>query len=586
MTNRPMCTYTISMPAPHTHLFHLTIALDGLVGPQVDLVLPSWTPGSYMIREFARHVQGFAASTADGAPLPWQKSAKDMWCIATGGAAQVTVQYQVYANDLTVRTSQLDGSHGYFNGANVFMYVPGRTNEQLRLIVETPPGWQVSTGLTPLPNAAQTDAHHAFTALDYDELLDCPVECGTQRLLSFTVDAIPHQIALWGHGNADEARLVADTKRIVETQRTFFGGLPYAHYTFLLHLTDGKGGGLEHRNSVTNQIDRWSFRTERSYERYLALTSHELFHAWNVKRLRPAPLGPFNYRVENYTRLLWLAEGATSYYDELLLVRAGLMRPERYLEHLAERMVALQNQPGRHMQSLEQSSFDAWIKFYRPDEHSTNTSISYYVKGNLVCLLLDMQIRAQTGGTRSLDDVLRLLFARYPANGPGIPEDGGVLDAVETVAGTGDGQYRAFFARYIAGTEELDYAGALATVGIEPRWSRRGPQAWLGLSFKRQGGRTLVATVRADGPATPAGVYADDELLALDGWRVNEERLNARLAEHSPGTVVRLTLFRGDALIEVPVTLAEAPADALELALLAEPSQAQTQAYRNWLLGV
>ncbi len=582
-----MITYTIAMPAPHSHLFHVSVELDGLSGPHLDLILPSWTPGSYMIREYARHVQAFAAHDDDGAPLPWRKLAKDTWRIETGGAAKVVAHYQVYANDLTVRTSHLDGTHGYFNGATVFMYAPGRTAERLRLIVEPAPGWHVTTGLAPIAGdavvAEPRPERHLFLANDYDELIDCPVECGQHRVLTFSVDGIPHELAIWGHGNEDEARLLADTRRIVEAQRDFFGGLPYSRYCFILHLTDGRGGGLEHRNSVTNQIDRWSFRPERSYERYLSLTSHELFHVWNVKRLRPAALGPFDYRAENYTRLLWLVEGATSYYDDLLLVRAGLMRPERYLERLADEIVSLQSQPGRHLQSLEQSSFDAWIKLYRPDENSANSSISYYLKGSLVCLLLDMAIRRHTGGGRSLDDVLRLLYERYPISGPGIPEEGAVLAAVEEVAGEADGAFRELFARYISGVDELDYADGLAVVGLEPRWSRRGPRAWLGLSLRRKGERTVVSAVRSDGPAYAAGVYPDNELLAIDGWRVDSERLNARLEERAPGSVARLTLFRGDALVEVPVTLAEAPADALALVPMADRSEAQVQAFKDWL---
>ncbi len=582
-----MITYTIAMPAPHSHLFHISVELDGLTGPHVDLVLPSWTPGSYMIREYARHVQAFTASSDAGGSLAWHKLAKDTWRVETGGATRVVARYQVYANDLTVRTSHLDGSHGYLNGATALMYVPGRTAEQLRVSVEAPAGWRVTTGLAPLPGDALTaeprPERHIFTAADYDELVDSPIECGPHRLLTFEVDGIPHEIAIWGRGNEDEARLLADTRRIVEVQRDFFGGLPYSRYSFILHLTDGRGGGLEHRNSVTNQVDRWSFRPERSYERYLSLTSHELFHVWNVKRLRPAPLGPFDYRAENYTRLLWLVEGATSYYDELLLVRAGLMRPERYLERLGEEIVNLHSQPGRRLQSLEQSSFDAWIKLYRPDENSVNSSISYYLKGSLVCLLLDLEVRLHTRSRRSLDDVLRLLYSRYPISGPGIPEEGAVLAAFEEVCGA-DGQvFGELFARYISGVEELDYAEAFTVVGLELRWQRRGPRAWLGLSTRRQGERTLVSAVRADGPAYTAGVYADDELLAIDGWRVGDDRLNARLDEREPGAVARLTLFRGDALLEVPVTLAEAPPDAVELVPAPERTEAQLRAYRAWL---
>jgi predicted metalloprotease with PDZ domain len=576
-----MITYTVAMPAPHSHLFHVTLELDGLEGAYVDLILPAWTPGSYMIREYARHLQAFAATAHGTGELPWQKLAKDCWRVQTGGAQAIRVRYQVFAHDLTVRTSHLDGTHGYFNGATLFLFAPGRTDEPITLQIDLPAGWIATTGLEPFEQQV-LDGRATFRADSYDQLVDSPVECGTQRLLPFEVDGIPHRIAIWGRGNEDEARLLEDTRRIVEAQRAFFGGLPYPHYTFILHLTDGRGGGLEHRNSVTNQLDRWTFRPERSYERYLSLTSHELFHVWNVKRLRPAPLSRFDYRAENYTRLLWLMEGGTSYYDELLLVRAGLLRPERLLEKLGEQIVALQSQPGRLLQSVEQSSFDAWIKLYRPDENSLNSSISYYLKGALVCWLLDMELRARSGGAASLDELLRLLYARYPEHGPGIPEDGAVQAAAEELLNE-PGALHAFFRRFVAGTDELDYKRACDILGLELRWKRRGPEAWLGLSLKRQGERTLVAHVRADGPAFVAGVYADDELLALDGSRINEERLNARLAERSPGETVRLTLFRGDTLVELSVRLAAAPADQLELAPVAEPSASQRAIYAAWL---
>ncbi|MBX0329314.1 M61 family peptidase [Oscillochloris sp. ZM17-4] len=490
-----MITYTITMPEPHTHLFHVEVVIDAVTSSVLDLVLPGWTPGSYMIREYARHVQEFAALGPDGAALPWRKTAKDTWRVEAGAAGAALVRYKVYANELTVRTSHLDASHGYFNPSTLCMYVPGRTEEPLGVHVDAPEGWRVSTALELGDRGQGTGdrGREVFVAQDYDELVDSPFECGTQRVLPFTVDEVPHEIVIWGRGNEDEARLVADTRRIVEVQRDMFDGLPYPHYSFILHLTDGRGGGLEHRNSVTNMVDRWTFRPERSYERYLSLTSHELFHVWNVKRLRPAPLGPFDYRSENYTRLLWFVEGVTSYYDELLLVRAGLMQPGRFLEKLADEILALQGQPGRHVQSLEESSFDAWVKFYRPDENTANSSISYYLKGSLVCLLLDMEIRRRTGGERSLDDVVRELYGRYPISGPGIPEEGGVIAAVEAVAGAHDGAFRDFFARYIAGTDELDYAAALAAAGLELRWGHRQPRAggaapaWLGLKLKRQG---------------------------------------------------------------------------------------------------
>lgn len=586
-------SYTIAMPQPHTHLYAVSMDIDGLHDLSTDFILPSWTPGSYLIRNYARHVQAFSAETA-GKPLKWHKVAKDTWRVATAGATRVRVSYQVYANELTVRTSHLDASHGYFNGATVFMYVPGRTDEPLLLCVQTPAGWQVTTGLEQTEPPANLPASSlvttCFIASDYDELIDCPVECGTHRLLIFTVDGIEHRIAIWGRGNEDVPRLIADTQRIVAVQRDLFGGLPYRHYTFILHLADDRRGGLEHRNSMSILVNRWSFCPPQSYERFLGLQSHELFHVWNVKRIRAAPLGPFDYRHENYTRQLWAMEGVTSYYDNLLLVRAGLLSPERYLELLAEDIVTLQSQPGRKLQSLETSSFDAWIKFYNPDENSENSSISYYLKGSLVALLLDLEIRQHTNGERSLDDVLRYLFVTYPMTGPGIPEQEGYLAAVEAVAGEADGFYRDFFTRYIAGTDELVYDPVLAYVGLQLEWSYKdqrpvGSAAWLGLRVKAEGGRMLVSNVRSDGPAYAAGICAGDELLALDGFRIAEAQLAARLAERVPGETITLSLFRRDELLHVPVTLMVAPPDRLQLRPISTPDATQKRMYRSWLTG-
>lgn len=586
----PQITYTIAMPQPHSHLYHVGITIDGLSGTATNCIMPSWTPGSYLIREYARHVQEFAAFAGD-TRLYWRKMAKDTWRVEHHGAESIRVVYKVYAHELSVRTSHLDGSHGYFNGTSVFMYVPGRTSEPLALRVLTPPGlgWHVTSALPEQPDSDPAANYWTFLASDYDELLDSPVECGTHRRFFFQVDDIEHRLAIWGHGNEDEQRILADTRRIVETERDLFGSLPYPHYTFILHLAD-RYGGLEHRNSVTNIIDRWSFQPQSAYERFLELQAHELFHAWNVKRIRAAPLGPFNYRQENYTRLLWAMEGVTSYYDRLILVRAALMPPESYLEHLTDDILKLQSRPGRALQSLEDSSFDAWIKLYRPDENSDNSAISYYLKGSLVTLLLDLEIRHRTMGERSFDDVLRYLYATYPADVPGIAEEGGYLAAIEAVAGSADGAYADFFQRYIAGTEELDYERGLGYVGLRLEWGYRAPRydgsppAWSGLNIREEHGRLLVTSVRSDGPASTAGIYPADELLALDGMRIDESRLQARLQERKPGDTITLTLFRRDELLHVPLTLAAAPYNTLRLRRVEQPTPLQERLHRLWLL--
>jgi predicted metalloprotease with PDZ domain len=596
-----MISYTISMPEPHTHLFFVTIEVDAVADRTLDLALPVWTPGSYMVRDFARHVQSFAAS-AGQQQLEWRKADKSTWRVTTGGAGHITVSYQVYAFELSVRTSYLDGQRAAFTPATLCMYVPDRTDEPLAMHVVAPPEWRVSTGLDLAEETTGTvreltGLNHGthffvrrstFRADDYDHLVDAPFFCGEHRLLTFEVDGIPHEIALDGRGNQDEQRILADTQRIVETTRNLFGALPYQRYVFLVTLTDGLYGGLEHRNSVWNTYPRWEFQPPRAYERFLALTSHEFYHVWNVKRVRPAPLGPFDYSRENYTRNLWVAEGITSYYDNLILARAGLATPERYLEWLAEEIKQLQSQPGRALQSLEQSSFDTWIKLYRPDENSINSSISYYLKGGLVALLLDLEIRHQTGGQRSLDDVMRLLYSEFEQSGSGFAEEFGFLAAVEAVAGTADGRYRDLFERYVAGTDELDFERGFALAGLRLEWSHgearsEAVPAWHGLVLKTEHGRLLVKAVRSNGPANAAGIYAGDQIIAFDGTRVDEERLKARMAERRPGDTATLSLFRRDDLLHIPLTLTAAPPDTLKILPLPERTPQQLEVYQAWM---
>lgn len=576
----PRIAYTLAMPRPHTHLFEVSVAVDGWSEPALELVLPSWTPGSYMIREYARHVQDFAAES-DGHKARWQKTAKDCWRIETPMGGRTRATYKVYAHDLTVRTSHLDGTHGFAAGASLFMLVAGRGSEPVSLEVTVPSRWQVATGLEPLGGG---NGIFRFKARDFDELIDGPLECGTHRLLTFDVDGVPHRIALWGRGNEDETRIVDDTKAIVDAQRAFFGGLPYRHYTFIHHLAHGRGG-LEHRNSSVLLVDRWGFRPREAYERYLELVSHELFHVWNVKRARPAPLGPFDYRRENHTRQLWAMEGITSYYEKRFVLGAGLYGKDRYLERVADEIATLQSLPGRAMQSLEAASFDAWIKHYRPDENTANSSISYYLKGEVVALLLDLEIRALTARKHCLDDVVRHLVHQAALDDKGFAEPEGFLAAVEAVCGSHGGAFQKFFERCVAGTAELDYERGLGHAGLALQMRHRSADrgGWLGLSARGGPNGFVVDWVRSDGPAYAAGIYAGDEFLALDGHRVDEQTLAARLAERSPGATVRLTVFRRDELLEMTATLGEIAPDTAVLQAREDATKEQAALREGWL---
>ncbi|MEP7337357.1 MAG: hypothetical protein ABI977_06395, partial [Acidobacteriota bacterium] len=426
-------SYTLAFPQPHTHLYEVTFTIGNVTTAQLDISLPTWTPGSYLQREYARHVQDFSAAD-DAGQLRWQKTDKATWHIEAGASngkpKTIRASYRVYANELFTQTSHLDASHAYFNGATLFMYVASAKSEPHRLKITPPEGWRVTS---PLALAAEADGY--FTAPNYDVLIDSPTEIGTHKLLEFTVRGKTHRVAIWGEFNFDENKLKEDLAKIVETSAQLFGDLPYDQYVFIVHVQPGIGGGTEHLNANVSQTRPEAFKSPRGYKGFLGLESHEYFHCWNVKRIRPIALGPFDYQRENYTSGLWVAEGITSYYGDLILRRAGLISSGEYLDGLANMMAGYERQPGRFKQSAETASFDAWIKHYRPDENSVNTAISYYTKGEILGLLFDIEIRSLTGGAKSLDDVMRSLLENHGLPKPGFT-DAELKAAFEKAAGT------------------------------------------------------------------------------------------------------------------------------------------------------
>jgi predicted metalloprotease with PDZ domain len=568
--------YTLSCPDPQTHHLHVALEIDR-PGGDLELFLPVWTPGSYLVREFARHLEGLAACDEAERPLPLERLDKQRWRLGAGAAASATVRWRVYANDLTVRTSHVDGTHAFVSPAGVFLGVRGREGAPHQVTVQAPAGWRVATALPGGPTR--------FTASDYDELVDSPLELGTHQLASFEAMGRPHQVAVWGRGNLDLPRFVADVRRIVEAHGAFWGGLPYQRYLFIVHLARGRGG-LEHADSTVLLLPRLGFGDRDGYEEALGLVSHEFFHLWNVKRLRPAALTPYRYDGEQYTRLLWWFEGVTSYYEQLTLVRAGLLTPGRWLEGLGRRFTSLLRTPGAAKLSLEESSLVAWVKLYRPDENTGNSAVSYYLKGELVALALDLALRAAGA---SLDELLRQLFARHQRGG--LPEDGVERVVAELL---GEPAARAFFDRFVRGVTPLD--PDLGQVGLRlqhrpargpddkggrPGRAEEGTPGWLGADLA-SGPRLAVASVREESPAWRTGLSVDDELVAEGGFRLDRAALVERLKERGPGGQLRLTLFRRDELIEMEVTLAAPPADTAWLEPLADPSEAQRAAFRAW----
>ncbi|MHB8584305.1 MAG: M61 family metallopeptidase [Thermoplasmatota archaeon] len=610
MPAAPTLRYELSMRRPRTHRFEVTLRFEVGAG-RVVLRMPTWTPGSYLIREFARNVEDVTVRwkprvTARTRPLGSTRLDKSGWAFEMPQDGFAEVSYEVYAHELSVQTSHLDDTHGYVNGASVFLYPEGMLHLPCEITVQAPNSWHVDTGLRVVPpgrspRRGRRGADTVFRADDYDHLADCPIEIGTHARATFTVAGKRHRIALYGAGNADVERLRRDLRTIVGECARLFGGLPYDEYLFIIHLTSGSGkdwGGLEHRNSTTLLAHRFSFRPAKEYDRFLSLAAHEFFHTWNVKRVKPASFIPYDWQNETYTRLLWAMEGITSYYDGLILARTGLRSGERAREELADDWKKLQEQPGRHLQSVEESSLTTWVKFYRQDENYINTGISYYLKGSLVGCALDLAIRERTQGRRSLDDVMRFLWRTYvhDRNGDvaGLPED--VFgQALRTVTGK---SFADFLSRYVSGTEDPPLVALLRTVGWDLKPVVRGkekdgrpekpaelagPGAHLGATVEDHNGRVIAKSILRDSPAETMGLAPGDEIVALNGWRATADGMRHRLAEAAPGDAAKVTIFRRETLRTLTGRLGPLPPDSWRITAEEHPSAAQKRALEAWL---
>ncbi|MEO1146189.1 MAG: M61 family metallopeptidase [Cyanobacteria bacterium J06638_22] len=567
--------YQIAMPHPESHLFEITLYIQGWRSPHLDLKMPVWTPGSYLVREYARHVQNFSA-IANYQVLDWQKCSKNHWRIKTDGISDLVITYRLYANELTVRTNHLDSTHGYFNGAATFFYIPGYEQTPIRLTV-TPPhaDWTVATTLP-----AIADQPNTFAIADFDTLVDSPVEVGKSTIYPFEVQGKPHEWVIWGQGNYNINTLIADTQKIIEVESAIFDGLPYDRYQFLLHLSNQGYGGLEHKNSCTLNYSRFTFRSVEKYNNFMQLVAHEFFHLWNIKRIRPKALEAFDYDQENYTPSLWFAEGVTSYYDLLIPMRAGIYNARTFLKELSKELTRFLTTPGRRVQPLSESSFDAWIKLYRRDANSNNNQMSYYLKGAMVTLLLDLLIRSQHHNQRSMDDVLRNMWQTYGTDEIGFsPEQ--LKAVIESVA---DMDLHSFFYRCLETTDELPFEDYLAAFGLRLETDDVAQlPPFTGLALRADPGSAVVRFVEYGSPAQRAGLDAEDEILALDGLRVTANQWGDRLQNYQPGDTVEVTFFHRDELRVGLLHLAPPQPTQYHIAPLPKPSEDQESNLRGWL---
>lgn len=574
----PTIHYQVAMPQPESHLFEIVLHLQGWKGRVLDLKLPVWTPGSYLVREYAKHLQNFSVDTGDS-PLPWRKLSKNHWQVETSAIAQtdsnstITVRYSVFAHELSVRTNHLDGTHGYFNGAALFFRIPGLEQQPIKVTIVPPPEWHITT---PLPAAEQKNT---YLAADFDTLVDSPFEIGCHQLHKFEVLGKSHELAIWGKGNVDPDMMIPDIQKIIEVEADIFGGLPYERYIFLLHLSSQGNGGLEHKYACSLNYPRFGFRAIDKYDRFMQLVAHEFFHLWNVKRIRPKALEVFDYDCENYTPSLWFSEGTTSYYDLVIPLRAGIYDVNSFLNNLGKEITRLQTTPGRLVQPLSESSFDAWIKLYRPDVNSGNSQISYYLKGEMVSLLLDLLIRSQHGNSKSLDDVMLKMWEQFGKSEIGFtPEQ--LQSVIESVAGT---DLNDFFLRYVDGIEELPFNHYLEPFGLQLVEEYEEDVPYLGVRASTENGRELIKFVEADSPAKTAGIDASDELLAIDGIRVTASSLSDRLKDYQPNDTIQVTIFHQEELRTLAVTLAAPRPSRYQVLPVEFPNSTQKQNYQGWL---
>lgn len=610
--------YTLSFEGAKNHYVDIEAVFPNESAANFELFMPVWTPGSYRIREYARNLEGFAVSGDGSQPLAMEKSRKNRWRVQAEGHRAVRVKYRVYARTLKVQSNWVDADFAMLNGAPTFLArtddVLGRTGRSFRVRLRLPPEWKHS--ITGLPKVSGRE--HEYVASDYDVLIDSPFLVGNPAIYEFEVAGKKHYLVHQGEGGVwDGPASAHDVQRIVEEQHRFWGQLPYENYFFLNVIEQGRGG-LEHLNSTLMITNRWDSRTPKQYRKWLGLVSHEFFHTWNVKRLRPAALGPFDYEREVHTKSLWIAEGLTSYYDDLLLCRAGLFTEKEYLEALSAQIESVQSTPGRLQHPLEMTSFDTWIKFYHRDENSVNSTVSYYKKGAIVGFLLDAKIREATNGEHSLDDVLRIAYRKYAGSRGYTPEEFRRL-----ISEVAKQNFEPWLHDALATTKELEYKDALAWFGLRFRdpdkkekssesedvdappatgkeespaassetaasdasGSKSKKKPYVGVTTATENGRVIIRTVLRDTPAHGAGLNVDDEVVAIDEYRIRPSAWPIRLEQYEIGDTIDILVARRERLLRIPLVLAEAPPKRWKLEVDPDASEEQVARRSAWLSG-
>lgn len=570
--------FDVSFNEPQAHYAEIQMEISGLKKDYIDVKMPVWTPGSYLIREYAKHVENVAAHNGSGDQLEVEKTNKNTWRIASDNSDVVILTYRVYGFEVSVRTNFIDDSHAFLSPAATFMYVDGMLDHPAEVSITPHASWsKISTGLESVAGKSNT-----FYAADFDQLFDSPIEIGNQDIFTFEAAGVHHEIAMVGGGNYDKERLKQDCATIVEECTRIFGVNPNKRYVFIVHNYQSGGGGLEHLNSTVLGASRNGYQNERSYVSFLGLVAHEYFHLWHVKRLRPIALGPFDYDAENYTTSLWIMEGFTAYYDNLILRRSNFLTETSYLQALVNDINAVENRYGSEIQSAAEASFDAWIKYYRPNENSVNTTVSYYNKGALLGMLLDLKIIAATQGEKRLDDVLKAAYETFYVKKKRGFETPELQALIEEIAGTSVADI--FEAAHSVGP--LDYNRYLNAVGyelVDYNEGRDVPE--LGFSTSVNDGRIMVTSVSRGTGAWDGGINVRDEVIAINGERLDTggKELSRIMQAAAVGDVLEVLVSRDGRLRELTVTLKQDTKGAFNIVPLQNATSAQQKLGEIWL---
>ncbi len=564
--------YKLIFDEPQTHYVTVQMSLNAK-GGDLELHMPVWAPGSYLVREFSKNVEAFSAKNESGNSLTVVRNRKNSWVIKSA-KGKISISYKVYAYELTVRTSFIDADHAYLNGTSIFMFVKNQLQSPCTVEVVPFSKWStISVALDPVDAANPWKVK----ADNYDDLVDAPFEIGNHKVLKFTSSGVPHEVAMFGDANYNAEKITADMARVTAECAKVFGSHPCKRYLFIVHNLSSGGGGLEHKNSTTLQTSRTGYGSESGYTGFMNLVAHEYFHLWNVKRMRPAELGPFDYDNENYTNMLYVSEGFTAYYDDLITRRCGFYSDAQYFEKVASGFSYCMNQLGATLQPVSESSFDAWIKFYRPNENSNNSTVSYYTKGAAVGAVLDMMIRGGSNGKSSLDDVMKAMYDLYAVKLNRGYTDKEFIDLVSKYAGS---DMQSFFDKYVYGVEMMPFATALKSVACEITTTNINSQkTYLGIAVNS---KSTITSVDRNSPAWIGGLNVNDEIIGIDQYRFTDD-ISKYVAAYKPGDTMKVLVNRGGLLRSIEVKLTKSPFVEYLITDADKASETAKKNMLNWL---